>query len=262
VELDPAEERRILEHRDLDRLGDPGAPVAVGQRDEEIEVVHHRVRRGERPDEVLLAERVDAVLDADAGVVLRQHGGRDADQPHAAVGGRGGVADGVEHGAASDHDDVGVAVDAVDVDRGADLVHGARLVLDRLAAGDHQRRRGELERVAVGGAVDDDVIGHRGMRVGDALVDHHQQPGAVLGLDHIAQGGVAGIQQAVGELDGIAERDNDFLVDVPESGPDPITSLRNSPHASLIPHSASLGHLGEFGERPAKVHRPPTEVCS
>ena len=116
------EERRVLEQRDLDRLRDAGAPVAVGQRVEQVEVVEHRVRRRERPDEVLLPERVDAVLDADRRVVLREDGGRDADQPHAAVGGRGGVADGIEHGAAADRHHVGVAVDAVDVDRGADLV--------------------------------------------------------------------------------------------------------------------------------------------
>ena len=66
----------------------------------------HGERRGERAEVVLLAKGVDAVLDAHGRVVLREHGGRDADEPDATVGGRGGVADHVEHRAAANRDHV------------------------------------------------------------------------------------------------------------------------------------------------------------
>ena len=145
VRLDPREERGVADQRDLDRLRDPRAPVAIGQRLEEVEVVEHRVRRGERPDEVLLAEAVDAVLDADGRVALRQDRARHADQPDPAVRGGRRVADRVEHRAATDRDDVGVAVDAMGVDRGADRVDRPAIVLDRLSAGHDDRRRDELE---------------------------------------------------------------------------------------------------------------------
>ena len=48
------------------------------QRAQELGVVDHRERRHERAEEVLGAERVDAVLHAHARVVLREHGRRHA----------------------------------------------------------------------------------------------------------------------------------------------------------------------------------------
>ena len=46
--------------------------VAGMQRAQESEVVQHRVRRGETTEQVLLAEGIDAVFHADAGIVLRR----------------------------------------------------------------------------------------------------------------------------------------------------------------------------------------------
>ena len=59
------EERVVLDQRGLDRLRQPAAPVAIGQRRQERRVVDDGKRRRERAEVVLLAERVDAVLDAD-----------------------------------------------------------------------------------------------------------------------------------------------------------------------------------------------------
>ena len=95
----------------------------------------HRERRRERAEEVLHAERVDAVLHADAGVVLREHGRRHADETDAAMRGRRGVADHVEHRAAADRDDEGVPID-VERDKPALQSREQRVVLDVLAAGD------------------------------------------------------------------------------------------------------------------------------
>ena len=232
--LDPGEERRVLEQRDLDRLRDAGQPVAVGQREQQVEVVEHRVRRRERADEVLLAERVDPVLDADAGVVLRQDRRRDADQPDAAVGGGGGVADRVEHRAAADRHHVRMAVDAVDVDRRADLVDRPAVVLDRLAAGDDERGGGQLERVVVSGAVELDVVHERRVRGGHAVVDDDEQARAAVGLHHVAQRRVARVEETLREAHRILEPDHDLLVDPCE---------REVSHACPHPLEQSRSHL-------------------
>ena len=185
-----------------------------------------------------------------------QHRRRHADQPHPAVGGRRGVADHVEHRAAADRHHVGVAVDAVGVDRGADLVDRTRLVLDRLAAGYHERRRGQLERVGVGGAVDGHVGGHSRVGVGDALVDHDEEAGAILGLDHVAQRVVERIEQPVGELHGVAEGDDDLLVDVRQIRR---RAVRAPSHTSVIPHCGEFRTPRAFGESSAKLPVSPTE---
>ena len=55
------------------------------KRAQEVGIVEHRERRREAAEQVLDPERVDAVLHADAGIVLRQHRGRHADVAHAAM---------------------------------------------------------------------------------------------------------------------------------------------------------------------------------
>ncbi len=100
--LQPLEEHAVADQRDLHRLGDAGDPVARMQRAQEVGIVEHRERRREAAEQILHAERVDAVLDADAGIVLRQHRGRHAHVAHAAMGGGGDVADHVEERAAAD----------------------------------------------------------------------------------------------------------------------------------------------------------------
>ena len=56
----------LLSHR----FGQPGPPVAVVQGGQESGIVEYRPRRREHTEEVLLAEGVDAILDADPGIVL------------------------------------------------------------------------------------------------------------------------------------------------------------------------------------------------
>jgi hypothetical protein len=126
-----------------------------------------------------------------------------------------------------------VAVDAVDVDRGADLVDRPGLVLDRLASRYHKRRRGQRDRVGMGAAVDDDVADHRRVGLGHALVDHHEQTRAILGLDDVTQRGVERVEQPVREPHGVAEGDDDLLVDVRQSGR---TAVRAPSHAPVVPH--------------------------
>src|SRR5436189_303331 len=78
--------------------------------------------RGEGAVEVLRAEAVHAVLYAEPGIALGEHGGRQTDLTDAAVDDRGRKADGVEHRTTTDDDDVTVAADAVVEAGAADLV--------------------------------------------------------------------------------------------------------------------------------------------
>ena len=102
VALQPVEEIAVADERHLDRLGHSGNAVACLQGVDEIHVIDHRERRREGADEVLLTVQVDTVLDADAGVVLREHRGRHAHVSHTAMGRRRHQTDGIEHRAATD----------------------------------------------------------------------------------------------------------------------------------------------------------------
>ncbi len=62
--LQAFEKVAVANQRHLDRLGETGAFVALGQRGQKIEIVDDRERRRESADEILFAEGVDAVLDA------------------------------------------------------------------------------------------------------------------------------------------------------------------------------------------------------
>ena len=117
----------------------PAAPVAIGQGRQEREVVDDRERRRERAEVVLLPERVDAVLHADRGVVLREHGRRHANQPNAAMRGRGRKADDVEHGAAADRDDVRMPAERRGMDGLEQPFDLCRIVLGLLASRNDQR---------------------------------------------------------------------------------------------------------------------------
>ena len=86
------------------------------------------------PSKVLDAECIDAVLHADAGVVLREHRGRNADVADAAMRCRRDKADEVEHGSATDRDDIRVTVEPDLDELSLQLRHQRRLVLRALAA--------------------------------------------------------------------------------------------------------------------------------
>ena len=60
-----------------------------------------------------LPKCVDAIFDAKASVVLREHGGRQANLAYATVDQAGGKTDGIEHGAAANGDYARVSADAV-----------------------------------------------------------------------------------------------------------------------------------------------------
>ena len=139
----------VLDERNLDRLGDPRSPFAVGQGFQEAQVVEHRPGRGERAGEVFLAEAVDTVLDADAGIVLGKRGGRNPQQANAPV--RGGCRETthVQQCPPTDHRQIGMAVQTRVADRTTDRLHVGRVVLDAFASRQQERGTGQRQGVGV-----------------------------------------------------------------------------------------------------------------
>jgi predicted metal-dependent TIM-barrel fold hydrolase len=151
--LDRVEELRLADERDLDRFGHSAPPVAIRQRLQEADVVDDGKGGRERADVVFLAERVDAVLHADARVVLREHGRRYANEPNPAVRGCRGEPHRIEYRAPAYRHDVRMPAEPRAVDGLDDAVGVTGIVLDRFPSGNDEHRRGEREPVAVRVAV-------------------------------------------------------------------------------------------------------------
>ena len=78
IVFDLLEESPVLDECHLDGFGDACPPLALRQGLQEPQIVEDRPGRGKRAGKVFLTERIDAVFDADAAVVLRERGGRNA----------------------------------------------------------------------------------------------------------------------------------------------------------------------------------------
>lgn len=217
VVFDGFEEFGVANAGDFDGFDVAGAFVAGAEGGEELEIVHDGVGRGECADEILLSEGVDAIFDADAGIILTQRGGGNADMADAAMGGGRSQADHVEKGAAADADDVGVAVDVVAIDLGMDFGDVKVGVLGALAALDDHGLGDEAELFGVGGEIDFDVACEVGLGVGEGFVEDDEDfVTAFLGAvdHHVAEEGVFGIEHAVGEMDLVAKTDLNGAFDV------------------------------------------------
>src|SRR5262245_39450495 len=75
VSLEPGEELDVPAQGRLHRFGHARYSIPGRQRLEEARIVEDSERWREGPEKVLDAERVDAVLDSDAGVALGEDGG-------------------------------------------------------------------------------------------------------------------------------------------------------------------------------------------
>src|ERR1700722_1127286 len=113
VGLEPIKKLAVADQRYLHRFGHAGPLYAWRQRIDEGTVVDDRPWRGERADEIFQAEMVDRILDADAAVILGQNRGRKTNVADATVEDGGGIADRVQHGAATDRNREGMAIDRV-----------------------------------------------------------------------------------------------------------------------------------------------------
>ena len=102
IRLQPVEEVRVADQADLRHLGVAGAELALRQRVERVGVGEDQGGLQESADEVLAMPRVDAGLAADAGIDLRQQGGRHLHEAHAAPCDRRGEAGEVADDAAAE----------------------------------------------------------------------------------------------------------------------------------------------------------------
>ena len=207
--LDRGEERGILEKRDLHGLAETRAKHGRRQRRQHRLVAHHRVRHSEGADEVLLAEAVDAVLDAHRGVVLRERRRRHAHEAHAAVRGRCAEADGIKHRAAADREHEALAVDLLKLDEFDHAVDHRHVVLRALAAGAALDRHDARHVRAVRVEVRAQLLGDAGLRSGDAFVDQHHRAArrdrGVAG-EHLAQRVIRCVERPAREAHAMRER--------------------------------------------------------
>src|SRR5262245_2561752 len=147
--FEPGEERGVADQTYLDGLGHAGRLFSDRQVGDEIEIVENGERRGETADEILAAFEVDAVLDADAGVILRQHRGWHPDVANAAMAGGRNQADGIENGTTTDRYHKRVPIDPVLLNETHHPFDMKQLVFDLLSARNPDRRDGEPDLRAV-----------------------------------------------------------------------------------------------------------------
>ncbi len=179
------------------------------------EIVENGVGRREAAEEVLLAERVDAVLDADAGIVLRQHGRRYADVPHAAVRRGRGKSHHVEQRAAADRDDIRVPVDRELAQALLQSRHDARIVLHVFAGRDDFRMDHHVHRVGVGFGVGRDLVRERRPARRDVRIDECCETMALALLaaaQRVLEHRIVAIEHLLREVHGIVVPDREFLL--------------------------------------------------
>ena len=211
--LHPLEERRVLDQRHLHRFGQAGDLVAAAEAGEQLEVVDHGGGGVEGAQQVFLAEGIDAVLHADAGVVLRQHRARQADQTNAAVEGGAGVTHRIQQGAAAHGQHVAVPVEAVLEHVGVQLLEYLR-GLALLTGCDGDRRGQQVQVAGMAGEPGFDLSGQLRSALQQLLVgeDQHRHPAVLPGGELLVQAGVAQVEQMIGKAHRIVVADLEAAV--------------------------------------------------
>ena len=206
--LDPGEEPRVADQRHLHRLRHAGDLVPDGQRHHEGNVIEHREGRSERAHEVLHALKIHAVLHADPGIVLSEHGGGNPDVSHAAMRGGSDQADRIEHRAAAYRDHEGVAVDVHIEQRLLNTLDEVQIGFDFFAAGHRNRITHQIDRVPVVLRIALDVVDQARARGNQSIVDEDDDSMPLRGFDpadDIAQRRVVRVEDVLGEDNGKLE---------------------------------------------------------
>src|SRR5882762_100447 len=110
VPFERFEKLPVANQSDLDGFDVAGSFVPRRQRGQQFEVVDHGKGRRECSNEVLLAESVDAILHADAGISLAQGGRGNADVTNTTMSSGGGETDHVQQSATTDRDNAGMTI--------------------------------------------------------------------------------------------------------------------------------------------------------
>jgi hypothetical protein len=171
IALDRFEEFGVANERDFHRFDVAGAFVARFEGFEQFEIVDDGEGWSERADEILFAERVDAVFHADAGIVLAQGCGRNANVTDATMRGGCGETDHVKKRAAADGDDVGMTIDMETIDLRMDFGDVKIRILRALASFDDDRRANEME-FGMGGEILFDVADEERLRMRKSFIDY------------------------------------------------------------------------------------------
>jgi len=250
------EQGRILDDRDLERLGRAGDPVALRQRSQEVPVVQHGERRGERTDEVLLPVLVHAVLHADPRVVLCQGGRRQADDPQPAMHDRGGEPQHVQHAAAPDGQDVALAIQPQVCDLRHHVANDRPAGLGLGPAGHDPGVRGQDQPVAVGVEILADPRAKARSRRRNAAVDidgRAMTPALAQPVHHLRQQRVVLAETPSREMHRVVEPDRKTLV-VDLVGH--VLRLRAGAVMLGFVHASFSSHLPTFAASPTRsTHR-------
>ena len=179
------EERAIANDRDFEGFGDAAEPIAIGEGEEELEVVEDGEGWSERAEGIFSAEEIDPIFDADARIILAEHRGGDADLAESAVDESGGETDGIHDRPAPDDDDEGLSIEMRGEHLGDELLDEGEIIFDGLAAGDDFWGGDELELVGVIGEIGDRFGRESGDTFGDALIDKDHRAVATIFLETI-----------------------------------------------------------------------------
>ena len=134
VGLQPVKKLAVANQCNLHSFGHACSFFARRQYVDEGTVVDDGPRRRKATDEILQAELVDGVLDADATVILGQNGGWKTNVADTSVEDGGCIAHRIQHRPATDRDRKGVSVDRVPREQFEQTGYGPRIVLADFAA--------------------------------------------------------------------------------------------------------------------------------
>ena len=202
IAFDQFEEIGVANEGDFDGFDVAGAFVAGLEGFKQFEIVDDREWRREGADEILFAESVDAVFHADAGIILTQGRGGNADVTHAAMRGGRSEADHVEERAAADRDDVGMAIHVKAIDVRMNFGNVEIGILGAFAAFDNDGRADQVE-FGISGEVAFDATDKEWLRLRERFVDHHDDfmARALSAFRHdVAEQIVCGGEDAFGEV--------------------------------------------------------------
>ncbi len=186
VALQPGEEIGAVDQAVFDHFRVAGGEFARRQRGEAAGVGEHQRGLVEGADQIFAVRGIDAGLAADRGIDLRQHGGRNLHEIHAAPQARGGEAGEIAHHAAAERDQQVAALHAR-VQRGFAKLLEVRKILGRFAGRQDQAavahaggveagfERREPERADMG--VGDDEHARARRELGDARAGRGDQVG-------------------------------------------------------------------------------------
>src|SRR6266850_1530883 len=148
--------------------------IARGKKRQQLEIVNHGERRSKCADEILLAERVNAIFDPNARIVLAQGGAGHAHMAHAAVRSRRRQAHHVQQRASAYANHVGMAIDMMTINPRMNLRYMEIGGFRPLTALNNKWRTDQIEAIAMPGEVGFNLVHQTRLGLGKRLIHHDQ----------------------------------------------------------------------------------------